>query len=803
MSKTTNTETRDATGTYRYIGRPIKRHDGIEKVTGQAQYAGDLKMSGMLYAKMKTSPHAHARIVNIDFSRAEALPGVRAVICGCGGSRGCEGSALLGIYMQDRSVIATDRVRYAGEVVAAVAADDLRCAERAIELIEVEYEPLPLVTDVCEAVKPDATLIHPDLGSYSHTTGVFFPEPGTNVANHMRIRRGDIEAGFAASDIILENSFTQAQVFHVPLETHVTIVQWGCDDQIRIWCSGQSPFSVRDLFALAFGIDRNKIEVNIASVGGGFGGKAGIHLEPLVGLLSKAAGGRPVKLVPTREEECGTLPCRQGLTAHIKTGCSADGRILAEAVELLWDAGAYADYGVNIGRASATSACGPYHIPNICVDAKTVYTNHLFGTAYRGFGHPEVFFAVERQRDLLAAELGMDPTEFRLKNLLYPGDSTITGELVTENTGRPDKCLKRVAEMIGLDEPYSEAEKAAMAASGRYRGKAAAVLQKAPAMPTWSASSALVQMNEDGSVRVSVSGVDYGQGTYTVLRQIVAERLRLPIDRVRMSPGISTSLSPYDWQTVASRMTVICGMAVIDATDDLKRQILEVAAIALRASTHEIALGEADVYVMQNPHQRIGFERLAMGYVYENGNAIGGPLIGRGKAIAQGLTNLEAGSGQGKAALDWTFGAHAVEVEVDTATGDIAVLQFANCLDVGQVMNEELLRGQTVGGILQGLGCALSEALYYDEEGHLLTRNFTDYKIPTIKDIPPRLLLDVVETPQLDGPYGARGAGEHPLISVTAVMANALANATGSQFYDLPLSSSRVYEKLAASANEV
>ncbi|MDR1531199.1 MAG: xanthine dehydrogenase family protein molybdopterin-binding subunit [Clostridiales bacterium] len=777
---------------YKYIGKPVKRHDGVEKVTGQASYTGDLKMSGMLYAKMKTSEYAHAKILKVDTSEAEKLPGVRAVI------DGRHGFAKLGIYMQDRSVIAMDKVRYHGEVVAAVAADDLETAERAIELIKVEYEPLPIIQDVREAVKPDAPLIHPDLGSYSHTVGVFFPKAGTNVANHMKLRRGNVEEGFAKSDVILENTFTQSQIFHIPLETHVTIVQWGAGDNIKIWCSGQSPFSVRDLFSIAFGVPRNNIEVNILYVGGGFGAKAGIHLEPLVGLLSKAAGGRPVKLVPTREEECSTLPCRQGLFARIKTGCSAEGRILAEEVELLWDAGAYADYGVNIGRASATSGCGPYEIENIKIDSLTVYTNHVFGTAYRGFGHPEVFFAVERQRDLMAAKLGMDPTEFRLKNLLYPGSRTVTGELITENTGRPDKCLKRVAEMIGLHNHYTDAEKAEMKRTGKYRGKAAAVLQKAPAMPTWAASSALVQMNEDGTVRISVSGVDYGQGTYTVLQQIAAERLNLPIEKISINKSVSTPISPYDWQTVASRMTVICGMAVADACDDLKEQILEMAAVVLRASKHEIAFGEGDVYVMQNPQYRVGFNKIAIGYVYENGNAVGGPLIGRGKAIAQGLTNLDPETGQGKAALDWTYGAHAAEIEVDTETGDIEVLQFASCIDVGQVMNEELMRGQIVGGVLQGLGCAKSEYVSHDASGRLLTRNFTDYKIPTFKDMPKKMMVDAVETPQLDGPYGARGCGEHPLISVTSVMANALANAVGVQFFDLPLSADRVYRRIQA-----
>jgi CO/xanthine dehydrogenase Mo-binding subunit len=425
-----------------------------------------------------------------------------------------------------------------------------------------------------------------------------------------------------------------------------------------------------------------------------------------------------------------------------------------------------------------------------------VYTNHLFGTAYRGFGHPEVFFAVERQRDLMANALGMDPTAFRLLNLLRPGTQTITGELITKNTGRPEECLKRVVEQIGVGKAYSDEERAAMETSGTYRGKAAVVLQKAPAMPTWSASSALVQMNEDGSVRITVSGVDYGQGTYTVLQQIAAEELRLPIERVSINRSVATPLSPYDWQTVASRMTSICGMAVMEACEDLKKKIFEAASVALRAAVHEVDMDNGEVFVRQNPHQRIGFEKVAMGYTYENGNAVGGPLIGTGKAIAQGLTNLDPETGAGKAALDWTYGAHAVELEVDTATGDIEILNFATCLDVGRVMNTQLMNGQIVGGVLQGIGCALSEAMYYDSEGHLLTRNFTDYKIPTFKDLPHRIQVSTVQTPQLDGPYGARGGGEHPLISVTAVMANALANATGAQFFDLPLSASRVWEKL-------
>ena len=777
---------------YKYISKSIHRHDAYEKATGSAAFVGDIKMNGLLHAKLKTSPHAYAKILSMDTSKAKALPGVRAVITGQ------QGSSKVGIYMVDRSIIAVDTVRFYGEVVAAVAADSIEIAAQAVELIEVEYQVLPPVQDVQEAVKPGAQLVHPDLENYSWIKGVFFPEPGTNIASHIKVRKGDVDQAFQKAEVVIENTYIQPQVFHAPLETHVAIVQWGYNDKVKIWSSAQSPFAIRDLFAATFNLPRTNIEVNVSYVGGGFGGKAGINQEPLLGLLSKEAGGRPVKLVPTREEECSSLPCRQGLVAKIKTGCTKEGRIIAEEAELLWDAGAYADYGVNIGRAGAVTACGPYDIENVKVDSKSVYTNHIFGTAYRGFGHPEVFFGIERQRDLMAKELGMDPTEFRLKNLLYPGSKTITGEIITENTGRPDKCLKRVTEQIELNKPYTDSEKTEFKRTGKYRGKAAAVLQKSPAIPSWCATSALVQMNEDGTMRLSIGGVDIGQGTYTVMQQIVAEKLNIPIERVAVSHGVNTTLSPYDWQTVASRMTVLCGNAVSEACHDLKEQLLEVAGVALRAAKHELALGKECIYVKQHPQHWVPYSKIGVGYTFENGNSISGPLIGRGKAIAQGLTSLDPETGQGHPALDWTYGAHGVEIEVDIATGDIEILQMASCLDIGQIMNEDLLRGQVVGGALQGIGTTFSEAVYYDNHGKLLTKNFTDYKIPTIKDIPKSVIISSVETPQLDGPYGARGCGEHPLISVTSVISNALANAVGVEVYDMPLSADRVYSKLKA-----
>lgn len=769
------------------IGVGVPRIDGVEKVTGEALYVHDLKIQGMLYAALKTSPYAHARILRIDTSRARSLPGVKAVLTGQ------DVPYRLGLYMIDRPLLATGKVRYYGEPVAAVAALDLDTAREAADLIEVEYEPLPVVQDVEEALREDAPLVHEDLATYSWIKGVYFPKPGTNIANHFKVRKGDIEAGFARADLIVENRFFQPQVLHMPLETHVTIARWSSGDRIKVWTSAQSPFAVRDLLSMTIGVPRSHIEVIVPYVGGGFGGKAGIHLEALVACLSRAARGRPVKLTATREEEIASLPCRQGLLSKIKTGVTREGRIIAEEIAYLWDAGAYADYGVNIGRAAGYSGVGPYEIENVKIDSYTIYTNHIFGTAYRGFGHAEFFWAIERQRDIIARKLGMDALEFRMKNLLKPGSVTITGEKIHENTGRVDKCLALVAEKIGWPLVKTEEEKAREKETGRYRGLGLAVLHKAPAMPPSTASSAIVKMNEDGSVNVLVSGIDYGQGTYTTLAQIAAERLHLPLEKVHVVWETSTETSPYDWQTVASRFTVMGGNAVIRACDDLLAQMKSLAAGILRAAEEELEFGQEEIYVRHHPDQKLAYRELAIGYTYGNGNAVGGPLIGRGRYIAQGLTFLDAETGQGRPALDWTYGAHGIEIEVDTKTGNIRVLRIVSAFDVGRVLNEMLVKGQVIGGIVQGLGTAFSEVLLYDREGRLLTRNLVDYKIPTAKDLPDVIETYFVETPQLDGPYGARGVAEHPMISITSAIGNALANATGLELYEVPLSAERVY----------
>ena len=773
----------------RQVGRSPVRHDAEDKLTGAAVYVSDITLPGMLYAQVKRSPHARARIRRIDASRAEGLPGVRAILTGH------DLDARLGLYVVDKDILAKNEVRHFGEAVAAVAADTLAIAHAAVELIDVDYEILPPILNHMDALAPGAPLVHPDLGSYDYVKAVFSPQPGTNIANLTVTRKGDVEKGFAEAEWIIEREYTNPSVQHVPMETHVVIAEWRTSDHVTIWTSAQSPFTVRDLFCHAFKLPLNNVRVVIPNVGGGFGGKAGIHLEPLVACLSRKAGGRPVKLQATREEEFTLLPCRSALTYRIKTGVLADGRIIAQKMEMFWDAGAYADYAVNVTRASGYSAGGPYEIPNAWVDAYTIYTNKPYGTAYRGFGHVEFFWGLERHMELVAQTIGMDPLEFRRKNLLRPGSVTLTGEKITPHSGDVRKCLDSVAEAIGYG-GLTPAEKAREARTGLKIGKGIATLHKAPAMPPFTATAVVVKMNSDGSVLANVGLTDIGQGSTTAFAQIVAERLGFPLSKVRVTIEKDTDRDPYDWQTVASKGLMLTGNALILACADLLAKAYEVAGQALRAQSCDLAHDEEKVFVAHNPDRSVSFSQIAVGYAYPDGNGIGGPLIGVGRYIAQGLSNLDKQTGQGLPALDWTYGAHGIIVEVNATTGEYHILKIASAYDVGKAIHPELARGQCVGGMVQGLGTALCEGYIYDQQGHVLNPSFTDNKVPTSKDLPDEIECILVETAQVDGPYGARGVGEHPMISVAPALGNAIRNATGAELTHMPMRSEDVWRAM-------
>lgn len=763
-----------------YVGKKAGRPDMVEKLTGEAMFVSDMELPGMLHAQLKKSPHARARIVRIDTARAAAMPGVRAVITGE------ELDYHIGLYIVDKYILAKGEVRHYGEAVAAVAAETLEQARAAVEAIDVEYEPLPPVLHHMDALKPDAPLVHPDLGTYSYVTAAFTPKPGTNIANHTKLRKGDVDKGFEQSEYIIEREYSCPSVQHVPMETHVAIVQWGKGDKVSIWTSAQSPFTVRNLFCHAFKLPHTSVRVQIPYVGGGFGGKAGIGVEPLCAVLSRKANGKPVKFQASREEEFSLLPCRSALTYRIKTGISAEGKIQAQHMTMYWDSGAYADYAVNVTRASGFSASGPYEIPNAWVDAYTIYTNKPYGTAYRGFGHVEFHWAVERHMELIAAAIGMDPLEFRLKNALRPGCHTMTGEEILPSTGNVVKCIEEAARRVGYG-TLTSAEKAREKQTGWKIGKGIAALQKAPAMPSFTATSVVIKMNEDGSVLVNLALCDYGQGTYASIRQIVAERLGFAIEKVKVAFENDTDRDPYDWQTVASKGLLLSGNAAILAAEDLLKTAYAVAAEALRANPRDLAHDGTRVYIKHHPSKSVNFSSMAVGLAMPNGNGIGGPLIGVGRYIAQGLSNLDKETGEGNPAIDWTFGAHGMIVEVNEDTGEYRVLKVASVYDVGRAINPDIVRGQAIGGMIQGLGTATCEGYIYDQQGRLLNPSFTDNKIPTAKDLPLEIECAVVETPQIDGPYGARGVGEHSMISVAPALGNAIQKATGAELMHMPM----------------
>ncbi|MEM3519110.1 MAG: xanthine dehydrogenase family protein molybdopterin-binding subunit [Candidatus Hadarchaeales archaeon] len=763
----------------RYVGKEVPRIDAVEKVTGSAIYTADIKLPGMLYARLLKSPYAHARIVKIDTSRAERLPGVRAVLTGA------ELPYRFGIYMSDKYVLARKKARYLGEPVVAIAADTEEIAEDAVELVEVEYEELPAVFDPREALKEGAPLVHEDLGEYFHAPFIY-PKPGTNIANHFKLRKGDVEKGFKEADVVVENEFSQPMVQNVQMEPHISIGQWGPDGHITVWTSAQSPFAVRHLLSAGLNIPTSRITVRVPFIGGGFGGKAGLHWEPLVVLLSKKAGGRPVKLTMTREEEFNTAAVRQGMYAKIKTGVKRDGRITAEEILYIWDSGAYADYAVNVGRAGGYACTGPYDIPNVKCDSITVYTNHPYGTAYRGFGHVEFHWATERQMDIVAREIGMDPLEFRLKNAALPGKITPTGEKLAEDCGRVDQCLIAVAKELGWGEK-----------KGKFRGIGIAALWKCPAMPSYTSSSAIVKVNEDGTVVLSLGLTEMGQGTETAFAQMVAEGLGIPLEQVDVVRERNTDTSPYSWQTVASRGSFMDGNAVLMAIEDLKNKMKETASILLGVPVTGLEVGGGKVYVKREPEKSVSFATIATAGILPDGRGIKGPLLGYGYYTAEGLTFLDSETGQGRPALMWTFGAQGAEVEVDPETGDLRILKIVTALDLGKALNPLLVKGQIYGGVVQGLGTTMMEEFIFDEKGKLLNNNLTDYKIFRSQDIPEKFVPILIENPQRNAPYGARGIGEHPTIGVAAAVANAIYDAVGVDFFDLPLSRERIWKKLS------
>ena len=768
------------------VGRPVSPEDTVRKVTGTALYTYDWEVPGTLYAKFATSTVPHAKILSVNLERAKEVPGVAAILTGK------DMPFRVGMYAGDRDLLAVEKVRWAGHPVALVVAETLEAAERASELVDVEYESLPAVFDPLKALEPEAPLIHERMEEYKHAP-VFYPVPGTNIANRFRLVHGDVEKGFEEADELIEEEFRVSHVSHAYLETQNVVAQAFRDGTYDIWTSAQSPFVVRQIVSEALKVPYNKVTIRVPFVGGGFGGKAGLQWEALIAMASKAVGYRPVKLVLSRKENFASSASREGVVATVKAGFTKEGKCVAYKVRFVLDAGAYADYTVNVSRAMGYSAEGVYEVPNVHCESLAVYTNKIPTTAMRGFGYAESNWVLEQVFERAAKKLGLDSAKIRRMNLLRPGEShTATGELVREDVGDPRKVLQTVLDSIeweGKAEPASEPWKV------RTRGFALCV--KGPSQPPNASSSAILKFNEDSTMDLVLGTGNFGQGTTTAISQIVADQFGVPVERVRVEPTRDTGKSAYTWQTVGSRGLFTDGAATLRACEDAKNQILELASQVLRLQKPELEVVEGAVKAKGRPWLTIPLNELVFGYVYPNGNTIGGPVIGRGYYTSSLNTNLDPQTGQGVPTIFHTFGGTAVDIELDLVTGAIEVLKAVQVYDVGRAINPLLLKMQLDGGFIMGMSIALFEKIKFDEQGWVTNPNFTSYYVARMKDVPKEFVARYVETPTFDGPLGARGIGEMSMLAVASAISNAGYSGTGVKLNNHPMSPQEVWSAIS------
>ncbi len=759
------------------VGRSVPRVDARSKVTGSVQYGVDVEFPGMLHGKALRAGVPHARIVSIDISEAEALPGVRAVITGSDHGR------LHGPLMKDQPALAVDKVRYAGEFVAAVAAETEEIAAAAIDRIYVEYEELPGVFDVDQATALDAPLVHEFHDAYERvgTPGLRLEGiPGTNIAYHFKLRRGDVDAAFASADLVVEDTFTTQFVQYCHLEPHVAVAQFDELGMLTLWTSTMGPHTLRSMMADFLQMPLSHVRVMTGMVGGAYGAKMYLRaINPVAALLARKCGTRAVRVAFEREEEFTTSPGRLPVKITMKTAVREDGMLLGRKSEIYWNKGAYMDLGGIVARNAGYASMGPYRIPNAWIDAYVVYTNRQPGGAFRGLGIPQMAWAGEQQLDRVADELRISPLALRQRNLLHDGDTSITGEVMREVGA--EACLTAVADALAA-KPLSVAE------PGHKVGRGMAVVQKSTLTPT--ATFATVKMNFDGSVDVVTAAVEHGQGSMTALAQIAAEGLSVDVERVRCHLP-DTSVSPFDRSSSSSRTVFAMGNAINAATADIRDQLLNLASPLLHRAPEELTLEDGKVVVRSEPEQSLFYRD-----VMEKSFKGPGNVVGRGSFITKDMyDSMDPDTGQSARPTSfWMYAAAAAEVDVDVESGELTVRRLITAVDAGKAINPQGCEQQIAGSAVMGLGMTMMEELQFNG-GHVLNPTFLDYKVPTLVDVPD-LENIVVETSHSDGPYGARGVGEPGVAPVPPAIGNALFNATGIQVKDLPLKAERVYRAL-------
>ncbi|MFA6978768.1 MAG: xanthine dehydrogenase family protein molybdopterin-binding subunit [Ignavibacteriaceae bacterium] len=768
---------------YKFVGKSSVRVDGKVKISGTAQFIDDLDFGpNLLFAEIVESKFAHAIINSIDTTEAEKIPGVVKIVTGK------DFPFRFGLYMHDRYIFAQDRVRFVGEQVAAVIARDAVTAIAAAKLVKVDYTELTPVLSVQQALGDSPFLIHPDLKDYHHVPW-FFPQTDSNVAHLRKVRNGNVEEAFADSDFVLDDVYTVPRYAHCALEVHGAVGLLDHSGRLTVWTASQSPHTQRHLFAEALaplGFQHKDVRVITPFVGGGFGGKAGVSMEILGAALATKVKGNPVKILWSRAQEFYNTYQRQGVVARLKVGVKNDGTITALEHTLYWDAGAYVEYGANVVNAAGLSATGPYRIPNIKIDSYCVYTNLPPGGPYRGFGYSEFLFGLESHINELAKKIKMDPVEFRKKNAIREGDRLTYGAKMNPNGLM--EAIDKVAKEIewGKKETSSDPNKVI--------GKGFSLFWKAPAMPPNASSSAFLKFNEDGSLNILVSGMEIGQGYLTVLAQIAAEVLSVPVEKIRVETP-DTDRNPYEWQTVASHVTWGCGNAVKQAAEDAREQIFDLIERANGKKREELYLEDECVRSKVEKDFSLPLKNFIIsGIQKEDGTFRGGPIIGRGMFMpefASALSDPETSQG-GHPNVHYTVGAAAVKIEIDKQTGKVKIPKVVLAVDCGKAINPDLVNGQITGGILQGIATVLYEDMRFDDKGKLINANFSDYKIPTAMDIPDLVVPIIIEVAQPDGPYGARGMGEHTMIPAAPIIANAVEDALGIRIKSMPITAEKI-----------
>lgn len=756
------------------IGKSVFRKDARHKVTGAAKYTADFNCAENLYGRLIISPHAHAIIKEIDTKAAWMVQGVRAIVLG-------QSFPLTGEEIKDRPPLAYEKVRYFGEPVAVVVADSEEIAKRAAELVNVIYEQLPVIHSPREAIKEGAPLVHENLGTYEKIQHVY-PEPNTNIADRTKIRKGDLGQGWRESEEVIEASFSFSPSDHAAMETRCVIAQIDPNGKLIFTSSTQSPYMIKKLMNDYFGLEPGNVVVKTPLVGGGYGGKVAVQLELIAYMATQAVGGRPVKILNTREEDLVSSPVHIGLDATIKLGATKDGILKAAEILYLFDSGAYSDKGATIGRAAAVACTGPYFIENISCDSLCVYTNHPYATAFRGFSHSELLFAFERTMDMLAKKLRIDTLQLREKNAIKPGHTTPTQILLNNSTvGNLPDCIYQLKQLMSWNEGQR-----IQVSDHLVRAKGISCIWKTSTIDSDASSGVNLLFNRDGTVNIISGIVEIGTGTKTVLAQLLAEKMKMDINQIHVKMAVDTETSPEHWKTVASRGTLLAGRALLKAAEDAISQLKDIASRVLICSPDDLDIGFGKVFVKDEPSTYLFIKDICYGYKYPNGNSIGGQVIGTGNYMLRHLTHLDHETGIGKPGPEWTVGAQGVEVEFNMRDYTYKIIKAYSVIDIGKVLNQKAALGQVMGAMSMGLSFAGRETFVFDNEARILNTRLRTY-VPIRYGEHPQYIVHFIETPHIDGPYGARGVGEHGLIGMPAALANSLSVAAEVDLNQLPL----------------